>query len=50
MARPADAYAEHPDALQDRLGLGAVVPLAGGDQWLLCMLDRQVHLCGQSTT
>lgn len=51
-AWPADAYAGHPDALQDLLELGTVVPPAGGDQEgqrLLSMLDRQVHLRGQST-
>jgi hypothetical protein len=35
---PANAYAGHPDALQDRLKLGTVVPLTSGDQegeWLL---------------
>ena len=51
-ARPADAYAGHSDALQDGLELGAVVPLTGGDQEgqrLLSVLDREVHLRGQST-
>ena len=50
-ARPANAYAGYPDALQDWLELGAVVPLAGGDQEgerLLSVLDSQVHLGGQS--
>jgi len=51
-ARPADAHARHPDALQDGLELGTVVPLASGDQEgqrFLSVLDGQVHLRGQST-
>jgi hypothetical protein len=50
-ARSAGAYAGHPDALQDRLELWTVVPLAGGDQEgerLLSVLNRQVYLRGQT--
>jgi len=50
--RSVRSCARHPDAFQDRLELGAVVPLAGGDQEgerLLSVLDSQVHLRGQST-
>lgn len=47
-ARPGSRY---PDAIEDRLELRTVVPLAGGyeqGQRLLSLLDRQVQLGGQS--